>query len=51
MKEYRDQPTEFAAPSEAELRARTQRNWALAGGLLTFMVVVFFSMLARAGYL
>ena len=49
--EYRDTPTEFAEPTEAELRARGRRNWAIAGGLLTFMVVVFLAMIARAGYL
>ena len=51
MTEYRDTPQEFATPTEAELRARTKRNWALAAALLTFMVTVFFVMIARAGYL
>ena len=49
--EYRDTPTEFAAPTEAELRARGRRNWAIAAALLGFMVTVFVAMLARAGYL
>ena len=51
MKEYRDQPTQFAAPTEAELRARASRNLAIAVGLLAFMVVVFFVMISRAGAL
>jgi len=49
--EYRDTPTEFAKPTEAELRARSRRNYAIAAVLLAFMVTVFLAMLARAGYL
>ena len=49
--EYRDEPTEFREPTEAELRARGQRNIAIAGGLLAFMAVVFLVMVARAGAL
>ena len=49
--EYRDEPTEFREPTEAELRARSQRNFAIAGGLLAFMAVVFLVMVARAGAL
>ena len=49
MTEYRDAPSEFAAPTEAELRARSRRNVAIALALLAFMGGVFLAMLARAG--
>ena len=49
MKEYNQTPTEFAAPTEAELRARSRRSLAIAVGLLAFMVVVFLAMISRAG--
>lgn len=49
MKEYRDKPTEFHAPSEAEIKARSKRNVAIAIGLAAFMIFVFVTMIARGG--
>jgi hypothetical protein len=47
MKEYRDKPTKFSEPTEAEVRARTKRNIALALGLLLFVILVFITMVSR----
>ena len=47
MQEYRDRPTEFSKPTEAEVKARTKRNIALALGLLFFVVLVFATMVSR----
>jgi len=40
MQEYRDKPTKFSEPTEAEVKARTKRNIALALGLLFFVILV-----------
>ncbi len=47
MPEYRDEPTEFAAPTRAEVRARSWRNVAIALGLVGFMVLVAISIILR----
>lgn len=47
MVEYRDTPKKFAEPSEAEIRARSKRNIALAVGLLIFVALVFLTMVSR----
>ncbi len=47
MTEYRDKPTQFSAPTPAEIKARTKRNLALAAGLLIFVVLVFVTMVSR----
>ncbi|MGB3456780.1 MAG: hypothetical protein WBG08_05685 [Litorimonas sp.] len=48
MPEYRNNPTEFAEPSRAEIRARTRRNIAIAVGLLGFMLLVAASIVMRS---
>ncbi len=48
MAEHRQAPTEFRAPSEAELKARNKRNVAIATGLVIFMVFVFVTMISRS---
>lgn len=47
MQEYRDRPTEFSEPTQAEVKARTKRNVALAVGLLLFVILVFVTMVSR----
>lgn len=47
MREYRDEPTEFAAPTREEVRARTRRNIAIALGLVGFMALVAMSIILR----
>ena len=47
--QYRDDPTEFYAPSEAELKARSRRNVAIALGLVAFMIGSFLIMITRSG--
>lgn len=47
MREYRDKPQNFVAPTEAEIKARTKRNIALALALLTFVILVFLTMVMR----
>lgn len=49
VQEYRDKPDGFVTASEAELRARSRRNVAIALSLLGFMAIAFIGMLARAG--
>jgi len=41
---------EFVKPSDAELKARTNRNRAIAFALLGFVVFVFLLMLFKLGY-
>ena len=48
MREYRDEPIEFAEPSREEIRARSRRNVAIALGLLGFMVLVAISVVMRS---
>lgn len=45
--EYRDKPTQFLAPNEAELKARGRRNIAIAVALAAFMIFVFVTMVTR----
>ena len=47
MQEYRDKPQNFVAPTGAEIKARTGRNVALALALLTFVILVFVTMVSR----
>jgi len=47
MKEYRDKPKNFVEPTDAEIKARTKRNIALAAGLLIFVILVFVTMVSR----
>ncbi|WP_169697917.1 hypothetical protein [Hellea balneolensis] len=47
MTEYRDKPTEFHAPTPAELKARNKRNIAIAVALAVFMIFVFVTMVSR----
>jgi hypothetical protein len=47
MKEYRDTPHDFVAPTEAEVKARSKRNIALAACLLAFVLLVFFTMVLK----
>ncbi len=47
MTEYRDTPTKFHAPTEAELKARGRRNIAIALALALFMIFVFVTMITR----
>jgi len=47
MREYRETPTEFHAPTPAELKARNKRNIGIALALAIFMVFVFVTMVAR----
>jgi len=47
MQEYRDKPSKFVQPTDAEVKARTKRNIALALGLLLFVVLVFATMVSR----
>ncbi len=47
MQEYRDRPTHFSKPTNAEVKARTKRNILLAGGLLFFVILVFVTMVSR----
>lgn len=47
MPEYRNEPTEFAAPTRAEIRARTGRNIAIALGLVFFLVLIAVSIVLR----
>ncbi len=49
ISQYSDTPTKFIAPTEAELKARNKRNYALAIVLLGFMVFIFVTMITRAG--
>ena len=48
MREYRQEPTEFAEPTREEIRARTRRNVAIALGLVGFMVLVAISIVMRS---
>lgn len=48
MPEYRNSPKKFAEPSEAEIKARTFRNVAIAIGLVLFMVLVAASIVMRS---
>jgi len=47
MQEYRNRPTKFSEPTQDEVKARTNRNIALALGLLLFVVLVFVTMVSR----
>ena len=47
MPEYRDEPTNFAEPSQAEIRARSKRNIAIAVGLVFFLVLIAVSIVLR----
>jgi hypothetical protein len=47
MPEYRDEPTKFAEPSPAEIRARSKRNIAIAVGLVFFLVLIAVSIVLR----
>ena len=47
MPEYRDEPTKFAEPSQAEIRARSKRNIAIAVGLVFFLVLIAVSIVLR----
>lgn len=47
MSEHRGKPSDYVAPSEAELSARRKRSIALALGLLGFSVFVFLTMISR----
>lgn len=47
MTEYRDKPTKFHEPTEAEIKARTKRNVAIALSLAAFMIFVFITMVVR----
>jgi hypothetical protein len=47
LTEYRDKPTEFHAPTPAELKARGRRNIAIALALALFMIFVFVTMITR----
>jgi len=47
MREYRDTPKNFVAPSDAEIKARTKRNIAIALALLGFTAFVFITMVSR----
>ena len=38
---------EFVTPSDAELKARSKRNVAIALGLLGFVTLIFFVMLLK----
>ena len=48
MREYRNQPTEFAEPTREEIRARTQRNIAIALGLVLFLILIAISIVMRS---
>ena len=48
MPEYRQEPTSFAEPTRAEIRARTFRNIAIAIGLVGFMLLVTASIVLRS---
>lgn len=48
MPEYRNEPTDFATPSAAEVRARTRRNIAIALTLIGFMLLVAASIVMRS---
>ncbi|GLQ20988.1 hypothetical protein ACFFUB_07480 [Algimonas porphyrae] len=48
MPEYRNEPTDFATPSVAEVRARTRRNIAIALTLIGFMLLVAASIVMRS---
>ncbi len=47
MREYRDKPKHFVEPTDAEIKARTKRNVALALALLGFTAFVFVTMVSR----
>ncbi|MEP1230137.1 MAG: hypothetical protein ABJG88_05635 [Litorimonas sp.] len=47
MREYRDKPQNFVEPTDAEIRARTKRNIAIAAALLGFTAFVFVTMVSR----
>lgn len=47
MPEYRNEPTEFAEPTRAEIRARTGRNIAIAVGLVFFLILIVASIVLR----
>lgn len=47
MREYRDTPTEFHTPTQAELKARNKRNVAIALALAIFMIFVFVTMVSK----
>lgn len=47
MPEYRQEPQQFAAPSESEIKARSRRNVAIAIGLLLFIGLVAASVVLR----
>lgn len=46
-REYRDTPQKFIAPTEAELKARNKRSYAIAIALALFMLFVFVTMITR----
>lgn len=48
MREYRNEPTDFAEPSADEIRARSRRNIAIALVLLGFMGLVAASIVMRS---
>ncbi|MEL6686610.1 MAG: hypothetical protein AAFP97_03205 [Pseudomonadota bacterium] len=48
MPEYRNSPKKFAKPTQAEIKARTFRNVAIAIGLVLFMVLVAASIVMRS---
>ncbi len=45
--QYSDTPTKFIAPTEAELKARNKRNYAIAIALVAFMTFIFVTMITR----
>ncbi len=47
MAEYRQKPTEFTRPTDAELAAQNKRNIAIALSLVAFILFVFFTMISR----
>lgn len=47
MREYRNEPTEFAEPTREEIRARSGRNIAIALGLVGFLVLIAISIVLR----
>jgi len=47
MREYRDKPTDFVEPTDAEIAARGKRNIALAVGLAAFVIFVFVTVISR----
>jgi len=48
IEQYREKPSQFFEPNEAELKARNKRNVALALALAGFMLFVFVTMITRS---